>query len=656
MKKFQLLIALSIVSCLTIQAQDYTNSFGKVSLSEIEINEYPLDKDAEAVVLFDIGKSVFLEKNNSFELEFERTSRIKIFSEAGIEWAKIEIPFYQEGRIYEKVYDIVAYTYNLENGIIKKTPLNLSNSYEEKLNDSWDVLKFALPDVKAGSIIEYTYKISSQYLFNLRDWEFQWKIPVKYSEYEVKMIPFYSYSWILQGATKFDSQTSNIDKSLSRQFGHIVFQDMVHNYIMKDIPAFKGEEFITSINDYIIKIDFQLSKITNLDGSVVNILSSFEEMIKDLEKHPDFGKYVKKAEKLSTKLIDVKNLLNKSETERFNYVLDFAKNNYRWDKNNRKYAEKSPNKFIDEKNGNSAELNLFTIGMLNSVGIESYPVIVSTRNNGKIQLNSPYTHFFNYVIILANVGGEIILSDATDNLSLNSRIPTRCLNDKGLIIKRDEVGWVDLECLIPSKLNTELELELTDSGDLNGLIKKTSTEYFALNFRKNYADNIEHIIKKLDAKNYTIIDSTISVENQLDREKPYVLSYKLSSKAETINDKIYLKPFFDELISDNPLKQKSRTYPIDMVYPEKKTFKSTITIPEGYQVEFMPELQKIENSLFDLNYSILNDGKKIILSFDYYFKKAIYSAKDYSRIKFYFNEIVKRGNEKIVFSKIAETE
>jgi hypothetical protein len=306
--------------------------------------------------------------------------------------------------------------------------------------------------------------------------------------------------------------------------------------------------------------------------------------------------------------------------------------------------------FIDEKYGNCADINLFVIGLLNSVGIDAKPVLISTRDNGKIKYDYPYTHFFNYVIILANVEGNQVLADATEVISLNNRIPSRCINGKGLIIQLDKVEWIDLEFMLPSELKTHIQIEL-HNNELKSSISKTATEYDALYYRKYFSDNAETIQKRLETTAYFIIDTSIAVHNQLNKEKPYVLTFKQTSKQEIINDKIYLSPFLNEIISDNPLKQKERTYPIDMTYPIKRVFNSTILIPKGYKVDFIPSEQKINNQLFELTYSANSDDNKIIISFDYYFKKPVYFATDYSNIKFFFNEIVKKGSEKIVLSK-----
>jgi transglutaminase-like putative cysteine protease len=649
--KLPVVLAFFCLPLSTIYSQTFSKEYGIIGKDEIELKQYAGDKDAEALVLFDYGKSHFAQQAGSFEIVFERTTRIKILSDAGIKWAEVEIPFYQEGDIYERVMDIEACTYNFEDGQLNKTPLNVSNTYDEKLNSFWNVRKFAIPDVKAGSVIEYRYKVISQYMFNLRNWEFQWKIPVVYSEYEVRMIPFYQYSWILQGASGFYSQTSYVDNGLTRQFGTLNYQDMIHKYVMKDLPAFNNEEFITSINDYIIKIDFQLSKIIYLSGTTVDIMTTWADMISDLLKHPDFGKYINKSEKIAPDLLKTDTLALVDDKQKFDYVLQSVKGNYNWDKSKGKYASKSPAKLVEEKYGNCADINLFTIGLLRGAGIEAYPVLISTRDNGKIKYDYPYSHFFNYVIILANVNGELILSDATEILSLNNRIPARCINDKGLIIKEDKVEWVGLECLFPSDIKTDIQMEISGNDLLSTGITKTATEYDALYYRNNYSDNIENVKKKLEAQGFSIIDSTITVKNQLKKELPYILSYRQTSKPEIVNEKIYLSPFLNEVISDNPLKQKERTYPIDMTYPVKRVFNSTITIPEGYQAEYIPEPQNIINQLFELKYTASNENGKLAVAFEYSFIKSVYPSTDYLKIKSYYNEIVKKGNEKIVLSK-----
>lgn len=652
MRLFHYLLFIAICSVTTLQGQVFSKEFGKIGKEELEYTYYAPDKTVSAVVIYDMGKSWFPDAadGNSFEVIFEKSTRIKIFSEAGLKYAEVEIPFYHEGQIYEQVYEIEGNTYNPEGNYMKISPFNAANCHDEKINDFWTVKKFALPDVKAGSIIEYRYKIKSQYMFNLRNWEFQSRIPTLYSEYVVRMIPFYEYVFLLQGRSKFDNQTINIDNSIERRFAAINYKETVNKFVMKDVPAFNDEEYITSVNDNIMKIDFQLSKINYPNGNSNTIISTWPEMVKDLLKDEDLAKFAKKCEKLAVKLYSPDSLVNKSPEQKFNFILNYVKTNFSWNQSNGKYASKSPSALIKDKFGNAAELNLLVIGLLNAAGIESYPLIISTRDNGKIKVDYPYLKFFNYVLIYANLDSKKVLSDATEAICKNDRIPSRCLNDRGLLIKEGNVEWVGLQTTVLSEQNTVINF------DSLGTTSHTSTsieasEYLALRYRNSYGGDSKKIAERESGSSYTLDEQSVKIINPDQKDKNYKFQFETSFKTEKIANKIYVSPFLDEPLNENPLKQSSRTYPIDMTYPVKRTYISSLTIPDGYKVDFLPEDSKILNGNFGLNYSVKTEGNKITVKFDYTFFKAVYPANEYINIKYYFNDIIKKGNQKIVFVK-----
>jgi hypothetical protein len=284
---------------------------------------------------------------------------------------------------------------------------------------------------------------------------------------------------------------------------------------------------------------------------------------------------------------------------------------------------------------------------LNAAGIEAYPLIISTRENGKIKTDYPYLKFFNYLLIFATVDGKNILSDATEILCPNELIPSKCLNEKGLLVKEGDVQWINLQRDKPSEINTMISIDsIGDSSNANSVI--SSTDYDALRYRNNIGEDKAKVAERVDQDVYTVDENSIVVNNSSEIEKPYIMKFHTIYKTEKINDKIYLSPFLDEPITENPLKQYARTYPIDMTYPIKRSFTSVITIPEGYKIDFVPEDYKILNELFELNYNIKHDSKTISISFNYTFRRSVYAAADYINIKFYFKDIIRKGNEKIV--------
>lgn len=632
-----------------ISAQDCEYEFGKVGLNDFEYTECPFDKGAEAVVVYDKGVSSFLDRDGNFSVLFKRYVRIKILSDAGAGWANVEIPYYQSNNIYESVYELEAVSYNFENGVVKRTELEKTSCHSEKKNENWMIKKFAIPNVKAGTVIEYRYSIESQYVFNLRDWEFQWRIPVLYSEYVVNMIPFYQYSFLLQGATKFDKQTSVVSND-DRQYGSTKYQDYVHTYAMRNIPAFKDEEFITSSNDYIIKLDFQLSRIIFPSGYKKDIITTWPLLIKDMLQEESFGKYILKAEKLSTKIFDLTKFANLNQQQKFDSVINYVKKTYIWNKKERLYASKSLKQFQEDKFGNSADINLFTIGLLRGVGLAAQPVIISTRENGKIKHDYPFLDFFDNVLIKADIDSSIVLSDATDILIANNRIPVNCINDIGLIVQKDIVEWVSLQASTMSRTRTNLVLNLSKTQCLSS-VSISASEYDGLYFRKRFGVDRKAILKHLSENDYNVQDSTLVIKNMENFSNPYSFRFVAETRPEVIGNKIYISPFLKEVIQTNPLKQQTRTYPIDINYAQQRIYVSTITIPEGYKIDFLPAKKTIKNAYYEMNYDLMELNGVVNISFVYSFKIPVYEAGDYLMIKSFYNDIINKSNEKIVLVK-----
>jgi len=651
MNNRSLFVFILVLISPAVISQKSSHEFGVVGKEEVDLKMYAQDKNAEAVVIFDKAESYFVNPSRTLDVIFERTTRIKIFEEAGLKYAEFEIPYYREGNIFEEVYEIEAITTYYENLQIKKISLDVTNSYDEKINEYWSVKKIALPNIEVGSIIDIRYKILSPYIINLRDWEFQWRIPVIYSEYMVKMTPFYEYSWFLQGANNFDFYNSYIEIGSTNRYGETEYEEMVHQYVMKDVPAFPDEKFITSINNYIIKIDFQLSYVHQPGGATIEILTSWEDIIKELSRRSDFGKNVKKSEKTALDIPGLGNISQISNEEIYNTVLNYVKSNYSWNGYMSKYASKSVNRLIDDKIGNCADINLFTVGLLKRYGIDAYPVLISTRDHGRIKYDFPVTDFFNYVLILAKFDDNMILTDATEKNIMNNRIPPRCINDKGLVIDQDQVLWVNLMSHFPSATVTYIEIKFEDSLNFNSDLSKILTEYEAVKFRNSEIEVLTLIKENYNSNDYNVDAESMEVRNLESVNEPVLLNYTVQGKSELISNQIYIKPFLNEISSDNPFKKRSRTFPIDITYPLEKSFETKLIAPPGYVTEYLPKDFDTSNELFELHYSIDTKSDTIECTLEYQFKRSVYSPKDYTKIKGFFSTIAKKGNEKISFSR-----
>lgn len=637
-----------------LYSQEAPECFGNACYDELKMASYPKDPTAEAVVLYDIGESRFDLQQDGFELIYERRTKIKILSKAGLKYAEIEIPFYKDGSRAEMIKEISGKVYNLVDDRIQSTAIDPKNKYVEVESEHWSVIKFAIPDVKEGSVFEIRYIVTSPFLFNLRNWEFQTTIPVVYSRYTTKMIPFYEYFYILQGASKLDYFQSYEESNLPKRYFGADYHDVVYVFLLKNIPAFRDESFITSHEDYIIKLDFQLAAVHQPNGTNIKIMSTWPQLIEDFLKEDSFGKYFKSSEGYAKSILDTLNLKMLSTSEKAKLINRVVKSNYNWNGRKEKLTNQTAKEFQRSKTGNSAEINLFLTALLKSAGMDANPVLISTRDHGKIKTDYPFQHFFNYVLASVLIDSNYILLDATDPMSQFGEIPAFCFNDKGLLVKKvkGEPIWLKLASTFPSSINYELDWSFDPGQDsLTAKTKVSSAGYDALALRKSYAKTVQEL--ESDLKLESQQQSDLRVENSVDPDRPFIVSFNLKQEYDKSASKLLIAPFAVFAENNNPFKQASRNYPIDLTYKKERCFNATIHIPGGYKLFSKPDDLVVNNIDMVINYSCKAEGESlIIVTARYAYKKDVYDNTSYGSLKASLNQIINRFNEEIVLQKL----
>ncbi len=136
------------------------------------------------------------------------------------------------------------------------------------------------------------------------------------------------------------------------------------------------------------------------------------------------------------------NLSGKPEKVKSRVIIEYVKANFTWDGNYSKYASQSAKDFFSTKTGNSADINLFLVALLNNAGIVTDPMILSIRDHGKVKTDYPFDHFTNYVVALVYTNSAF-MADGTQKLLPYNKIPPKCMNEQGLIVTDDEeVQWL----------------------------------------------------------------------------------------------------------------------------------------------------------------------------------------------------------------------
>jgi len=326
-----------------------------------------------------------------------------------------------------------------------------------------------------------------------------------------------------------------------------------------------------------------------------------------------------------------------------------------WDGYNGKYTSYGVRKAFKDKVGNVADINLMLTSMLRYAGLNSAPVLISTRAHG-IPL-SPTREGFNYVICGIELNEDVLLFDATDRNGKVNVLPVRVLNWQGIIIReRGSSTWVDLMPKALSKETTSLNYKIDADLNISGKVRSVFTNNQALRVRNKYGKNTEAIIKDLEEDKGEIVISNLILKNKHDLSKPmaYEYEFELSSVIDEVGDKLYFSPLSFLRLEENPFKAENRFYPIDFIYPTSDKHIVNIMLPEGYEVESLPTNGKIQFNGKDVAFTFLSreNGRMLQFTSTLNLNKILIPSVDYDNFKQFFKSMIEKQNEKIVLKKI----
>lgn len=654
-------VVLFLLFCNTvINAQNL--DFGKVSKQELAEKKHPTDTSAVAAILFKKAKtSFFYTEKDGFQCETKYEIRLKIYKKEGFSWANYSIPYYigwtNLGK--DNVFFSDVTTYNLVNDKIEKSKLTSDGTFKEKINEYWMKKTITLPNVKEGSVIEFKYKLVSENLAKLPDFDFQETIPVNFAEYKTEIPVNYEYKTILNGYSKIDHESKDevITKSVNAAFNQTNYLSYTlrnNKYTLKNIPALKEEPYIDNLENYRIKIKNELSAVVFSNTPAKKYAESWEDVTMNISENERFKSQIQSKGYFESNL---KSIINDSmtKTEQANAILEHVKKRIKWNGIYGYFPKEGLKEAYNNRTGNVSDINLNLLVMLRSAGINAYPVLISTRKNGKIFF--PSRDDFNYLIVQATIDGKQILMDATDEHATINILPFRCINGKGIMIsisgKSEEVS---LQPTMLSKSITFIQADLNQNGSLSGKVRNTKSDYYAYSFRDKYAGiNKNLYLEKLES-DYNNIDITdYKIENIEDFDKTIIetFSFSKSNEIESNNKKILFNPLLFFTKSVNPLKEDKRSMPIDFVFPTQEKYLITILIPEGYEVEYLPKSTNVslENNDVVLNFNTSNDANKIVINSSFEINKAVFEPNFYQDLKNIFKLYIEKQTESIILKK-----
>jgi hypothetical protein len=424
-----------------------------------------------------------------------------------------------------------------------------------------------------------------------------------------------------------------------------------HLWVQKDVKPLKIESYISSPNNYVDKIEFQLSATDN-GHDKSKVLNSWKSVTEYFSTKKDFEQAIGGD---NSWIKDVYGN-NSDELQTAKNIYYYVQENYTCTDYDDIYTHTDLYEIYKRQKGTVREINLLLIAMLKNKGIYAEPVILSTKSNGFVNPYYPVLEKFNYVICRSVINGKEYLLDAAKPTLSFDQLSTDCYNGYGRIIDvhRSDSLYLLSDSLINKDVST-LSLSNDDKGNLTGTYQYTMGRISSADMReKMLTTNSAAYFKNLkDGYSVDISMSNTGIDSLTQKEMPVAVHYDMSFKTGN-DDIVYFNPMFPANIEkENPFKAMQRSYPVEMDYCIDKMYVLNMQVPTGYTVDELPKSARISlnGDQGTFQYLIQHTGDNIQLMCHLKLNQATFEPADYETLRNFFAFIVEKQGEQIVFKK-----
>ena len=661
MQNRMLLLALTaMLSCLDLWSQQTEPNlkWGKPTDEELKMESYAPDPEAAAVVLChltDVNYSLF---GSDFKVFYRIKSRVKVLKAEGKDVADVTIAYHDaenQHTMREIVAGLKATAYNLEGGKVVKTKMESSMVHEERLDKEQKVVKFSVPQVKVGTVIEYEYRIESDYFYDIYDWYAQRSIPVAYTRYDLSIPEWLVFNIDETGINKIES-SRNLG-SMTLVFGGSTEKLTTNDqtFIGRNLPAVKDDAFIWHAEDYSNKVTCELRGIY-IPGAVhKNYTTTWEDIDQMLMSDTDFGGRLKKSSPLKDEIVSAGIPAITDKRERAATVFRLLQQKIRWN-GNYSFWGKSASKVLKEGTGSNADINFLLINMLADAGIESEPIVMRSRNRGKLPFSHASLKYLNtFVVGIHDTDTTMVFIDGSATDGYLNVLPANLLVDRARAIRKNGKGyWVDLQQTAVAKENIVLKATLDKNGLLTGQKLSNLQLEAAAELRKKWrlAKDSTETIRQIEERNGIEIqhyeaqglqDFSPSVKEHIDFTK----------QCDVAGDNIYLNPLVFLPIRESPFTDATRILPVEMPYKQTELMTVVLTLPEDYTIEDVPKplIMKFDGITCRVLSSVTDN--QLTLRYQFTLDKTFFATDEYTELKAFFDRLAEHLKSVVTIKKRA---
>ncbi|MBS1850719.1 MAG: DUF3857 and transglutaminase domain-containing protein [Acidobacteria bacterium] len=578
-------LAISLLFAVSLsQAADWP----PITPEEQSLNSVPNQPGAAAIILF------HQETDDDLMHYHSVTMRIKILTDAGRKYGDVQLPY---NRKHFKISEIAGRTVHSDGTVIPFEGKPFDKVILKGHGIRVHVKSFTLPDVQAGSIIDYRYSLRyDDNTVYAPEWIVQSDLYDRRASY--KFVPYNKDNLILAHGRIGNgvSWTSYLPKGFSpKQESNQVSTWVSLN--LNDVPAFTEEPFMPPVDTMKLRVNFYY----RINGKMEDFWKDEGKYWnKEVEGFVNRKKGVAEAVTQATAATDTPEQKLK---KLYTLVQSFENQSYipyRAEQEEHNLGLK-PNEgaedVLSQKSGTHDELNRLYASLARAAGFQAWMMHVPDRSDQFFDKNFLSTDQFDGEIVIVEVNGKDMFLDPGTKFCPFGVLNWRYSTDEGL---RQSANGVVFAQSPSSEYNQGMttrlaRVQLTQEGRVEGNIGVAFYGLEGMNLRLQADKTDEAGKKKLledRLRDWLPGNSDVTLMNApkwTDTETPLIAEFKISSPLATSAGKRWIiAPHIFQTGQRALFPSSTRTNPVYFDYPSREIDEVHITLPPGAEVESLP--------------------------------------------------------------------
>ena len=513
-------------------------------------------------------------------------------------------------------------------------------------------LKFSIPEVRAGTVIEYRYLLTSDFIGQIPDVDVQHAIPVVRSTAQISIPEYFTHHIHTRGYLTLPVK-KELENGGAAGFSGFSYTNTKYICNIDRVPSLRKEPYVWHLDDFRAGLEFEINGL-EIPGSLYKSFTrTWADVYESLDRS-EFGRYADIRNPFKDEVAAIVARNADDERRQLHEILKFVQSRIAWDGTYRLTPESSPHAAVDKGRGDSGSINFILAAALRDAGFKPEIILLNPRSAGRLPLTHATDRIRTFVLRTKLKSGETVYLDATDLHSDVNVLPTQLLVDHARLYSPEHPfeNWINLSSPAQSVVLSQITARLTEEGELECTETDTETNQAAYDLSRRYSrsENHDTFVQEYEQRaGITISELTVDGLNTAKA----CMKLNFRKPVDSGGDFLYICPTIVPFIEKNPFTSQKRQLPVEFSYPYRYRIIVSLMLPEGYTVEELPKSQRLSacDEGIACTMQLQQQGALMQCLFEFDLSRIIFPATEYTDLSAFYGFVMDMCNSRIVLKK-----